>query len=157
MTTTDTEIICILDRSGSMADLASAAITGLNLFIQEQRELEGNCCFTLVQFNQESEVVIARKPLSEVTLLGNKHFIPSGYTALLDAIGQTLQTAEGLLADIPAENHPARVIVHIITDGQENCSKSFSHAEIRQMIARLEATEKWTFSFSGANMDSFKA
>ncbi|MDZ7757220.1 vWA domain-containing protein [Rhodohalobacter sp.] len=128
------EIICIIDRSGSMGLIKRDAIAGFNTFLEEQKKLPGEATLTLIQFNTESEVIHENKPLSEVNPISNKDYIPSGSTALFDAIGKAIDSTGRRLANTPEENRPEKVIVAILTDGQENASKTFNLRIINDMI-----------------------
>lgn len=150
-----TEIICILDKSGSMDSLQQETITGLNQFIEEQKNEPGLCNFSLVQFNHEVSTTFARCPIQNVKPLGQKSYRPDGYTALLDAVGGTLKSAMEAHFLLPADQAPDKVLVFIITDGYENASRHYSRAQVGSMIKQLETNKGWEFQFFGANMDAF--
>ncbi len=146
-----TEIIVITDRSGSMATTATDVIGGYNTFIKEQREVAGEAKVTFTQFDNVYEVVYAGKPLADVPALDDKTYMPRGTTALLDAIGRTLNE-QG--ARIAAEQWAELVIVCILTDGEENASIEYSADRIRAMTSHAEQ-RGWKFVYLGANQDSF--
>lgn len=150
-----TEIICILDKSGSMQALQNETIEGLNQFIKEQKQEEGKCNFTLVQFNQEVILKIKRQPIREVALLDTGSYQPSGYTALLDAVGQTLKKSMETIFLLPQIEAPDNVLVFIITDGMENASRHYSKEQISKMVVNLTDNKGWEFQFFGANIDAF--
>lgn len=150
-----TEIICILDKSGSMQTLQSETIVGLNQFIMEQKKEEGKCNFTLVQFNQDVVLEIKRQPIREVALLNTSSYQPSGYTALLDAVGHTLKEAMETVFLLHGNGNPDNVLVFIITDGMENASKHYSKEQINKMVVNLTINKGWEFQFFGANIDVF--
>lgn len=150
-----TEIICILDKSGSMQSLQSETIAGLNKFIKDQQQVEGICNFTLVQFNQYVTTTIKRQPISEMHSLTAASYQPDGYTALLDAVGSTLQTAMETQFFLSNTQSPERVLVFIITDGMENASSRYTKAKVGQMIQNLSVNKGWEFQFFGANIDAF--
>ena len=150
-----TEIICILDKSGSMQTLQSETIAGLNQFIKEQKQEEGQCNFTLVQFNQDVVLKIKRQPIREVTPLNTASYQPSGYTALLDAVGQTLKAAMETVFMLPVNENPDNVLVFIITDGMENASRHYTKEQISKMVVDLTVNKGWEFQFFGANVDAF--
>ena len=150
-----TEIICILDKSGSMDSLQSETITGLNQFIEEQKQEPGLCNFTLVQFNQEISISISRTPMLNVSLLTRKSYEPSGYTALLDAVGGTLKRTMEAHFMLPPLQAPDKVLVFIITDGHENASRRYSRAQVASLIQNLQTNKGWEFQFFGANIDAF--
>jgi uncharacterized protein YegL len=149
------EIICILDKSGSMQSLQSETIAGLNKFIKEQQQQEGICHFSLVQFNQEISTTIKRQPISDVRYLTAASYQPDGYTALLDAVGSTLQKAMETQFFLSNTSNPARVLVFIITDGMENASTQYTNTRVGQMIRDLKDNKGWEFQFFGANIDAF--
>jgi len=150
-----TEIAVILDRSGSMQSIAADAIGGFNAFIGTQRrEPESESThLTLILFDNEYEVPYKSIPLIEIPALTNATFIPRGGTALLDAIGRTLSKMTRSFAARPAEQKPTRIIIAILTDGEENSSREYSAAHIADLI---EAKKElgWQFVFLAANQDA---
>ncbi|WP_340107038.1 hypothetical protein [Rhodohalobacter sp. 8-1] len=149
------EIICIIDASGSMKLIEQDPIGGFNTFLDEQKTLPGEATLTLIQFNTDYKIVHENKPLGEVDPIGDKDYIPRGSTALLDAIGKALDSTGRRLANTPEENRPEKVIVAILTDGQENASISYNLATINDMIRHQKETYSWEFIFLGANQDAF--
>lgn len=148
-----TEIIVITDRSGSMKPLQSDVIGGFNTFLAEQKKLPGEARMTYTQFDNVYEVVYAGKPLAEAPNLDAETYAPRGATALLDAIGRTLnEQGQRIACDKWAE----LVIVCVITDGEENSSREFTLARIREMTAHAEASG-WKFVYLAANQDAFAA
>lgn len=155
MTRTDlTDITMILDRSGSMASVAADTIGGFNTFLDKQKEDTDHALLTLVQFDNEYEVVFDAIPVGEVPPLDDKRFIPRGSTALLDAIARTINATGQRLAAIPEDQRPGQVLMVIITDGQENSSREFSRAQVMKMIEHQTNAYKWQFVFLGANQDA---
>ena len=150
-----TEIICILDKSGSMGSLQQETIAGLNQFVKDQKQEEGECNFTLIQFNQEVITSIKRQPIRKVPNLTEESYRPDGYTALLDAVGITLNKAIENQFYLPQGQSPERVLVFIITDGMENASRKYSKAQIQTLIENLSTVKGWEFQFFGANIDAF--
>lgn len=145
-----TEIIVITDRSGSMASIKKDADGGFDTFIAEQRLVPGECRVTQIMFDDKVETQYAAKALADVPPLNLQ---PRGSTALLDAIGQALNT-QG--ARIKAEAWAELVIVTIITDGGENASREYSRDQIKTMIEHAEKNG-WKFVFLAANQDAFAA
>lgn len=141
-----TDIIVVLDRSGSMTTIRQDTIGGFNAFLKEQKALPNPATMSLYQFDHEYEAVYERRPLAEAAELTTETFIPRGWTALLDAIGRTIVRAEA------TPGH--RKVVVIITDGQENSSKEFTNDKIRELIKSKEALG-WQFVYLGANQDAF--
>ncbi len=154
MNTSLTEIAFILDRSGSMETEIEAAITSFNTFLHDQRETPGEARFTLVLFDDRYEVPCSSIPISEVTDLDATTFVPRGNTALLDAIGRTINELGARLAAMPEADRPGQVIVAILTDGFENASRKFTHDQIADLIAHQRDIYKWQFFFLGANQDA---
>jgi hypothetical protein len=125
---------------------------GFNTFVADQQKEPGECHLSLYQFDDKYDVVYESKPIADVPKLNLQ---PRGTTALLDAVGKTLNTRGEYYASLPEDERPARVVVVIITDGQENASREFSRDSIKSMITTQQDTYKWQFIFLGANIDSF--
>jgi hypothetical protein len=149
-----TEIIAIQDRSGSMAPLHRDVVGGYNTFLAEQRAVPGEARITCVQFNDEVRTLYQALPLSEVKDMGAADYLPTGSTALLDAIGSTL-TAQA--ERIAAEGWAELVIVHINTDGEENASHQYTLEQVKTMITHAQDKGGWVFLFQAANQDAFAA
>lgn len=149
-----TEIAFILDRSGSMAPVTEAAITGFNEFLRDQQKTEGQARLTLVLFDNEYLVPLNCIPVQEATPLDTTTYIPRGSTALLDAIGTTIENIGTRFSSTPEPERPGQVIVAILTDGYENSSEKFTWKDISQKILEQTNTYKWQFLFLGANQDA---
>ncbi|MGI8819480.1 MAG: vWA domain-containing protein [Chthoniobacterales bacterium] len=149
-----TEIAFVLDRSGSMGSCREAAIEGFNRFLAEQQQTEGLAKLTLVLFDDEYLVPVRSVPVQEVLALDTDSYVPRNNTALLDAIGKTIDELGQQLAEIPQDARPGQVIVAILTDGLENASEHFTWKEVAARIRRQTETYKWTFLFLGANQDA---
>ncbi len=143
----------VLDRSGSMGALAQKTRDGHNEFLRAQKLLPGECDYLLTQFDHEIETVYdaAIKDAPELTPL---NYQPRGSTALLDAIGDTVMGLGTKLNGRPEDQRPERVVVVIITDGQENASMRYSRKEIFDMITHQRTAYGWTFLFLGADQDA---
>jgi hypothetical protein len=142
----------VLDRSGSMSAIQSDAEGGLNEFVKQQKKHPGDCTFSLVQFDTEYEFVYRAVPIKEVRHIP---LVPRGSTALLDAVGRAIvETGERLKA-LAGAQRPGLVVFVILTDGQENSSREFSKAKVKEMIEHQTAAYKWQFTFLGANQDAF--
>ena len=150
----DTEIICIIDRSGSMGGIADDAIGGFNTFLKTQKELPDSASLTLVLFNETVTIVHDGVDIKDVPDLDNKTYVPSGCTALFDAIGSTITKVEARHAS-SQDGRPGKVIVAILTDGAENSSREFVHKTIFDMIERQKKECRWEFMFLAANQDAF--
>lgn len=146
----NTEIVVLLDRSGSMQHGKDDHEGGLMSFVEDQRQLEGNVRFTLIQFDNVDpcEVVYDGVPIAEVDEI---KLIPRGGTPLLDAVGLTIaHVAERLKGSTPDQ-----VVVMIITDGQENASREYKREQVKQMIREYETNHDWKFLYLGADVDAF--
>ena len=157
MRTDLTEIICIIDRSGSMQSIRSDAIGGFNAFLEGQQNHPGEGRLTLALFNHDYERVYENTPLGEVPPLTEDTYVTGGTTALLDAIGRTLVDVGKRLAATPEAERPSQVIVAILTDGMENASTDYTHERIAEMIEHQQAKYAWEFIFLAANQDAFQA
>lgn len=155
-----TEIAFILDRSGSMESMTHAAISGFNEFLTAQQATlddHGNplaATFTLILFDHEYLPVHSRAPIQAAAPLTLETYQPRGSTALLDAIGRTIDFIGAELAATPESERPSKVIIAILTDGQENASEKFSMADINRRITHQTKKYQWEFLFLGANQDA---
>jgi len=147
-----TDIVVVLDRSGSMITALNETIGGYNNYITAQKGIAGECNVTLVQFDNEYECNYAGKPIAEVPALDDKTFVPRGFTALLDAIGKTIKDTSARILATQKALRPAKVLVVVITDGGENSSKEYDYKKIHSMISDLR-TKNWEFVFLAANID----
>lgn len=150
-----TEIVCVLDRSGSMASIVDDAIGGFNTFLKSQQETPGEAVMSVVLFDNEYEMLFSGKPLTTIPPFNHETFVPRGSTALYDAIGRTIHDVGVRLAGLPESERPNKVLFVILTDGQENASQKYSSAEINQMITRQRHVYSWEFIFLAANQDAF--
>jgi len=142
---TQTEIVVVLDRSGSMGSIAKATVEGFNTFLNEQKNAEGEAYLTLVQFDDRYEVNYKSVPIKDVPeLINGETYIPRATTALFDSIGKTINELQT----------DRDVVFVIITDGHENASKEFKQEAIKNMIETLEKENNWKFLFLAANQDA---
>jgi Mg-chelatase subunit ChlD len=148
------EIAFILDRSGSMESCREAAIEGFNSFLQEQQRTEGLAKLTLILVDDEYLVPIDALPVAEILPLDNDSYVAHGSTALLDAIGRTIDELGARLAALPEKDRPMQVIVAILTDGLENSSQNYTWQQIADAIKQQSERYRWTFLFLGANQDA---
>jgi hypothetical protein len=144
-----TEIVAIIDRSGSMQSLRADTIGGFNSFVAEQKKAKGKALLTLVQFDNQYQIDYEGKDISDVSDLNEETYVPRGSTALLDAVGRTVNAVGARLSTLPEEKRPGQIIFLIITDGQENCSKEFAAAKVKEMVKHQTDTYKWSFVFMG--------
>jgi hypothetical protein len=148
-----TEIAFILDRSGSMQSMVEPAISGFNRLLREQQAV-GNARFTLVLFDDCYEVPFRSVPIAEVVELDTSTFVPRGGTALLDAIGRTIDDLLELQTTPPEQEAPGQVIIAILTEGAENCSTENTWQDIAGKIRKLTDEKQWQFLFLGADQDA---
>lgn len=152
-----TEIIVITDRSGSMVTVAEDTIGGFNTFLEEQQKVvEGRCLLTYCQFDNDYDVVHEALPIEKMKPLDHSTFQPRGGTALLDAVGRTIDEVGGRLKNTPEDKRPGNVVVVIMTDGGENASSSkYKGGKLQEMVKRQADDYNWTFIFLGQNIDAF--
>jgi len=149
-----TEIMVILDRSGSMSSIRDDAMGGFNSFIEDQKKEAGDALVTLVQFDHEYEVVYSGKQVQDVRPLTAETYVPRGQTALLDAIGRTINEVGARLSAMTEDDRPGKVIAVVITDGHENASHEFRQDKIKEMIEHQRGKYDWEFVFLAADPTS---
>ena len=156
MSTNTTEIVFILDRSGSMDSIAESAIKGFNDLLERQKREhdETPVRMSLVLFNTEYEVPFLSISAPELEPLNMETYSPDGGTALLDAIGRTIDETGVRLAGMPESDRPGKVIIAILTDGEENSSRHYNWLQISDMIKHQRNVYQWDFLFLGANQDA---
>lgn len=150
-----TEIVAIIDRSGSMDRLSQDTIGGFNSFISEQKKLDGDATATLVLFDDRYNLLYEGIDIQEVPELTDKEYFARGTTALLDAVGKTIKTVGGRLNQLDESEKPDKVLFLITTDGIENASYEYSRKQIAKLVKEQEDKYSWEFVFLGANIDSF--
>jgi len=147
-----TEIVCILDRSGSMQSIIVEAIGGFNGFLNDQKKEPGDCKLTMVQFDDRYELVHNGVNIQDVPELTKDTYVPRGMTSLLDAIGKTINDISDRYGKTEEINNPAKTIFFILTDGEENSSKEFNYNTINKMITEKKDKEKWMFIFASSDI-----
>lgn len=152
-----TEIVFILDRSGSMGGLETDTIGGFNAMLERQKKAEGEALLSTLLFSNETEVLHDREDIKRVVPLGVRDYRVGGSTALLDAIGGAIRHIGELHRRASEDERPDHTLFVITTDGQENASRRYSYAELRRLIERQKETYGWEFLFLGANMDAVAA
>lgn len=150
-----TDITVVLDRSGSMTALVADTIGGYNTFLKAQKEAPGEAKLTLVQFDTEYEFLEQGVEIKNAKPLNSKRYVPRGSTALLDAIGRSINEAGARFEAMDESERPDMVVFVILTDGEENSSREFAKAQIKSMIEHQTEVYKWSFVYLGANQDSF--
>lgn len=156
-----TELVYILDKSGSMRPLTDDTIGGYNTMIEEQKKQPGEARVTTVlfggnleNFSNEIKTVVDGKDINEVPELTTDDYVAFGNTPLYDAIGMTFTKIGKKLADTPESERPGKVIVTIVTDGIENTSREYNLAAIKKMIEEQRTKYNWVVMFIGANIDA---
>jgi von Willebrand factor type A domain len=148
------DITVVLDRSGSMECLTNEVIGAFNTFIDEQKQVEGEATFTLIQFDDHYEVNCEAINIHDVSNLNESTYVPRGMTALFDAVGRTILSTGKRLSAMAQQDRPEKVIFLIQTDGEENASKKFTLNKIKTMIKEQQEVYSWEFVFLGANIDA---
>ena len=149
-----TELVMILDRSGSMGGLESDTIGGYNSMLKKQREAEGEVLVSTVLFDDRSEVLYDRVPLEKMPQMTEKEYYVRGCTALLDAVGGAVRHIGNVHKYAREEDRPEKTIFVITTDGLENASREYSCERVKKMIERQKEKYGWEFLFLGANIDA---
>ena len=149
-----TELVYILDMSGSMVNLTDDTIGGFNSILREQSEKDGEVLVTTYLFNSRSRMLHDRLPIAEVAPMTRSDYRASGSTALVDALGEAIRHIVGIHRYARKEDIPEHTIFVITTDGMENASHRFSAEQIRQMIRHEKEKYGWEFLFLAANIDA---
>ncbi len=147
------ELVFILDRSGSMSGKESDTIGGFNSLVEKQRKEEGDAVVTVVLFDDQYEVLYDRVPLKDVPEMTTKEYYVRGSTALLDAVGKTVNHIKAVQDGTEEEVRPAKSLFVIITDGLENASREYRQSVVKNLI-ETRKKDGWEFLFIGANIDS---
>jgi uncharacterized protein YegL len=152
-----TEVVFIMDRSGSMSGLEADTIGGFNSMLERQKKEDGEVIWSTVLFDDVNEVVHDRLPIDKVEKLTEKIYYVRGCTALLDAVGGAIRHIGNVHKYAREEDRPDNTLFVITTDGMENASVIYSHDDVKRMIRRQEERYGWEFIFLGANMDAVEA
>ncbi|MGM0901885.1 MAG: vWA domain-containing protein [Bacillota bacterium] len=153
MNTNLTEIIFLLDRSGSMAGLEKDTVGGFNAFIKRQCQVEGETIVTAVLFDDEYEVLWNGVKAKDIKLTEQEYYV-RGCTALLDAVGKSILDVGYRFSSTNEEDRPGKILFVITTDGMENASREFSYKKIKELIQHQQEKYNWEFIFMGANIDA---
>lgn len=149
-----TEIVFILDRSGSMSGLESDTIGGYNSLMEKQKKEEGEAIVSTVLFDDMTEVLYDRMSLDKVPVMTEKEYYVRGCTALLDALGGAIHHIGTVHKYAREEDRPEKTLFIITTDGQENSSRTYTYEKVKKMVERQKKKYGWEFLFLGANMDA---
>lgn len=148
-----TEIVFILDRSGSMHGLEKDTIGGFNSVLAQQKELEGEAVVSTVLFDDKVDVICDRKDIQEVRPMTSKEYYVRGCTALLDAVGGAIEHISKVQKILPKSHRAKDVLFVITTDGLENASHKYDYKEVKKLIEK-KTKKGWEFLFMGANIDA---
>ena len=151
-----TELVFILDRSGSMAGLERDTIGGFNAMIEKQKREQGEAIVSTVIFDNVSEVIHDRVPLERIKPITERDYYVRGCTALLDAVGGAIHHIGNVHKYAREEDRPEKTLFVITTDGMENASRKYSYGRLKEMIERQKEKYGWEFLFLGANIDAAK-
>ncbi len=151
-----TEVIFILDRSGSMSGLEADTIGGFNSMIAKQKKEEGEAYISTVLFDDQTEVLYDRVPVSKVEPMNDKQYYVRGCTALLDALGGAIHHIGNVHKYAREEDRPEKTLFIITTDGMENSSHQYSYEKVKKMVERQKKKYGWEFLFLGANIDAIE-
>ena len=149
-----TEVVFILDKSGSMSGLEKDTIGGFNSLIEKQKKEPGEAIVSTVLFSDYSKVIHNRIDIKEIPLLTAKEYYVSGCTALLDAVGNAINFINKKHNESKEDEVPEKTLFIITTDGQENASREFTYDKVKNLIENMKEKHKWEFIFLGANIDT---
>jgi len=154
MKTNTTELVFILDRSGSMAGMESDTIGGFNSMLKKQQAEPGECRITTVLFDDSYEILHDRIDIKAVSNITSQEYFVRGCTALLDAVGKTIKKISKVQKNTSDDYRAKKVLFVITTDGMENASREYSYDKIKSMVEKQKKKHNWEFIFLGANIDA---
>ena len=149
-----TELVFILDKSGSMASLEKDTIGGFNAMIEKQKKLDGECLVSCVLFDNGQKVIYDRVPISEVNPMTEDDYTAGGSTALIDALGLAVKHIGTIHKYAREEDIPEHTVFIITTDGMENSSRVYSSSEVKKMVSKKTEKKGWEFLYLAANIDA---
>ena len=150
-----TEVVCVIDRSGSMHSVVDDAIGAFNQMLEDQKRLSGYANMTIALFDDCYDIIADNVPVRDVAPLNRATYVPRGLTALLDAIGRTIDNVGRRLAQTREDYRPGKVLFVVLTDGHENASHRYTKDKIREMIGHQETKYKWKFLYLSADINAF--
>ncbi|MDO4197989.1 MAG: vWA domain-containing protein [Erysipelotrichaceae bacterium] len=148
-----TEVVFIIDKSGSMSGLEADVVGGINSTLKKQKDEDGECLVSLVLFDTKSEVVYDRVPIEEIRPMEVKDYVPSGCTALVDALASSIKYIKKVHRIIREEDRPEKTLFVITTDGMENASHKYDSDQLKKMVSQ-QSEEGWQFIYLAANIDA---
>ena len=149
-----TEVVFILDRSGSMSGLEADTIGGYNSMLKKQKQEDGEAIISTVLFDDQTEVLHDRISLEKVDQITDKEYYVRGCTALLDAVGGAIDHIGNVQKKLPKGERPEKTLFIITTDGMENASRHYSYHKVKKMVEKKKLKKRWEFVFLGANIDA---
>ena len=149
-----TELVFIIDKSGSMSGLESDTIGGFNSLIKKQKKEEGDALISVVFFNDNQDVVLDRVDINKVKELTEEEYVCMSCTALLDAVGDSIKHIRNIHKYARKEDIPEKTVFVIMTDGLENASEKYRYHDVKILIERAKEESNWEFLFLGANIDA---
>ena len=152
-----TELVFVLDKSGSMSGLENDTIGGFNSMLEKQRKEDGEVVISTVLFSDRMQVIHDRAGIDAIKNLTDKDYQVGGCTALLDALGNSIKHINKVQKALPEEERPQKTMFIITTDGQENSSHEYSYEKIKKMVEKKQQKKQWEFLFLGANLDAISA
>ena len=152
-----TELVFVLDKSGSMSGLEKDTLGGFNSMLEKQRKEDGDVVISTVLFDDTMQVIHDRAGIDRIRNLTDNDYQVGGCTALLDALGKSIKHINKVQKSLPEDQRPSKTMFVITTDGQENSSHEYSYEKIKKMVEKKQEKKQWEFLFLGANMDAISA
>lgn len=152
-----TELVFILDKSGSMSGLEKDTIGGFNSMLKQQRAVDGDALISTILFDTGNTVLHNRVSIRDIKNLTDRDYMVGGGTALLDALGSAIDHINRVQKEMPEDERPAKTMFVITTDGMENSSREYTYEKVKKMVKKRQGKKNWEFIFLGANMDAISA